>query len=113
MERLYRVLSRPLVYKWATTLLAPGGEARITREIQKLISTLPEGEPLLEVGCGPRSWLDRIGLSPVGLDVDPAYVRAYQARGGVAVHGSAEEIPFPDRQFAGVWCIGVLHHLTT
>jgi len=111
MERLYRVLSRPHLYKWATALLAPGGGSRIVQEIRQLTLLLPTGEPLLDVGCGPRSWLDRVGLSPVGLDVDSAYVRAYQARGGLAVHGSADEIPFRDGQFAGVWCIGVLHHL--
>lgn len=111
MERIYRILSQPIVYKWATTLLAPGAESAISRELQGLISILPAGEPILDVGCGPRSWLDRVGLNPVGLDTDPAYVRAYQARGGVAVHGSADEIPFPDGHFAGVWCVGVLHHL--
>lgn len=111
MDLIYRILSQPLIYRLATAAFAPGAEARITQEIRRLTSMLPSGEPLLDVGCGPRSWLDRVGLAPIGVDPDPAYVQAYQDLGGVAQLGSAEDIPFPDEQFAGVWSIGVFHHL--
>lgn len=111
MGSLYDILSRPAVYNLAMAALAPGAEGNIVREIAALLAALPRGEPILDVGCGPRSWLDRVGIAPVGLDVDPAYVRAYRARGGEAHQGSADALPFPDRHFAGVWCVGVLHHV--
>ena len=53
-----------------------------------------------------------MGLSPVGLDVSPAYAAKFRAHGAGAVIGSASTLPFADASFGGVWCIGVLHHLS-
>jgi SAM-dependent methyltransferase len=108
---LYRVLDHPLVYNVAQQIFAPGATTSLTRYIATLIETLPPGEPLLDVGCGPQSWLSRVGHSPIGVDIEPAYVEAYNAAGGRATLGSADAIPHDDASFAGVWSIGVLHHL--
>ena len=108
---LYRVLNHPLAYNAAQRLFAPGGEASLTNYIASLTETLPAEGPLLDVGCGPRSWLWRVGLQPVGVDIEPAYVEAYIRAGGQATLGSADAIPYGDASFAGVWSIGVLHHL--
>jgi SAM-dependent methyltransferase len=108
---LYRILDRPIVYKLGQQLLAPGAERIITRRLAHILAAVPHGEPLLDVGCGPRSWLAPVGLAPFGLDINPAYVRAYCDLGSPGVVASAVEMPFADHSFAGVWSIGLLHHL--
>jgi SAM-dependent methyltransferase len=50
-------------------------------------------------------------LAPFGLDINPAYVAAYQKLGSAGVVASAMQVPFRDYSFAGVWSIGLLHHL--
>jgi SAM-dependent methyltransferase len=110
-ETVYGILDQPWVYGLAQRILAPGAEAALTRRLQDLVSRLPRGEPILDLGCGPRSWLANVGLEPQGLDINPTYVAAYRAAGGEAVVASAAEIPFADGTFAGVWSVGVLHHL--
>jgi SAM-dependent methyltransferase len=107
----YRVLNHPLAYNAAQRVFAPGGEASLTNYIASLTDALVTDGPLLDVGCGPRSWLWRVGLRPVGVDIEPAYVDAYIRAGGQATLGSADAIPHGDASFAGVWSIGVLHHL--
>lgn len=108
---LYRVLNHPPIYNAAQSLFAPGAAANLTRHIAALMEPLPQDGPLLDVGCGPRSWLWRVGRKPVGVDIEPAYVDAYIRSGGQATLGSADAIPYDDASFAGVWSIGVMHHL--
>lgn len=108
---LYALLNYPPAYNAVQHLFAPGGEASLTRYIAALAQALPADGPLLDVGCGPRSWLWRVGLRPVGVDIEPSYVKAYAEAGGQARLGSADAIPHDDASFAGVWSIGVLHHL--
>jgi len=107
----YRLLDVPIVYKLAQRLLAPGAERIVMREISDILAAVPKGEPLLDAGCGPRSWLARAGLAPLGLDINPTYVAAYRNGGCGGVVASAAEMPFADDSFAGVWSIGLLHHL--
>jgi ubiquinone/menaquinone biosynthesis C-methylase UbiE len=108
---LYRLLDRPAVYALVQHLLAPGAERIITRRISDTLAAVPDGEPLLDLGCGPTSWLFRVGLRPFGLDLNPAYVAAYRNLGSPCVVASAVQIPFRDDSFGGVWSVGLLHHL--
>ena len=110
-DQLYSILDRPWVYGLARKLLAPGAEHALTRHIRKILSSLPPGDPLLDLGCGPKSWLSYLGLSPVGLDLSPSYIKSYRNRGESGVVASAANVPFQDESFAGVWSIGLLHHL--
>ena len=107
----YRLLDRPVAYALVQHLLAPGAERIITRRITDMLAAVPEGEPLLDLGCGPTSWLSRVGLTPFGLDINPAYVAAYRTLGSPCVVASAVQIPFRDDSFGGVWSVGLLHHL--
>jgi SAM-dependent methyltransferase len=66
---------------------------------------------LLDAGCGPWSWLSTLGLHPVGLDLNPTYMRQYASRGEIGVVGSVAALPFPPDTFDGVWCLLMLHHL--
>src|SRR5262245_39518369 len=92
-------------------LLAPGAEKSITRKIVELSKQMPAGRLVLDVGCGPASWLWGAKLHPVGLDLSFKYTAAFSRAGDLAVTGSAADLPFPDRCFDSVWCIGLLHHL--
>ena len=110
-SRLYNVLNHSAIYKLAQLVLGAGAQKNVPRKIRTLLATLPNGKRLLDVGCGPESWLWKVGLDPVGLDIQKTYVESYRARGGEAHLSSADALPFKDESFSGVWCIGVFHHL--
>jgi ubiquinone/menaquinone biosynthesis C-methylase UbiE len=110
-DQLYSILDRPWVYEFAQKLLAPGAEHALTRRIREMLGSLPPGDPLLDLGCGPKSWLSDLGLSPVGLDLSASYMNSYRNRGGAGIVATAANVPFRNESFAGVWSIGLLHHL--
>jgi SAM-dependent methyltransferase len=110
-DLLYRILDRPSVYRLQEALLAPGARARITRILAETVGGLPPQALLLDVGCGPSSWLFRLGLHPIGVDLSPAYLREYVREGRHGVAASADALPFRPGCFDGVWSIGLLHHL--
>ncbi len=53
-----------------------------------------------------------MGIYPVGFDISPEYTSIFTTRGGMAVLGSADMLPFANCSFDGVWSIGLLHHLS-
>src|ERR1700687_742190 len=108
---LDRVLELPWVYRLQTAILAPGAEAGIVGRPAELVAQVPPGDRLLDVGCGPRSWLSRLALHPVGADVSLSYLREYGAGGDAAVAASADALPLVSGSFDGVWSVGLLHHL--
>jgi len=110
-DQLYSILDRPWIYALARKILAPGMERVLTRHLREMLSSLPPGDQLLDLGCGPKSWLSYLGLRPVGLDLSPSYMKSYQYLGGSGVVATAAKVPFQDESFDGVWSIGLLHHL--
>ena len=108
----YRLLDFPVVYKAAFGLLAPGMSAALVRMTKDLVSRGGLREPVLDVGCGPDSLLQRVGMDPVGVDISPRYARALRERGLASVCASAELLPFASGSFATVWSLGLLHHLS-
>lgn len=86
-------------------LLAPRSRPRIVGMIEQ---HLPDGWPVLDVGCGPRPHIIRPGQ--IGLDTNPAAVLAY-CRFAPAVVGDAANLPFASGHFKGVISVGLLHHL--
>jgi SAM-dependent methyltransferase len=107
----YRILERPALYRLVQALTAPGAERIITARLKTWLAGLPPAELLLDVACGPDSWLQRVGQYPVGLDLSPSYASEYLSRGGRAAVGSAGALPFAEGSFGGVWSFGLLHHL--
>jgi SAM-dependent methyltransferase len=69
-------------------------------------------DEILDVGCGPSSFLESDGGHPVGLDFSSSYVRAYTRSGGLAVVGNADQIPYAPGAFRMVCSVGLFHHLT-
>lgn len=111
-DTLYRVLDHPKVYELAQVLLAPGQHHRLTDAFRTMAARLPAARDILDVGCGPSSWLWRLGLHPVGLDITHSYSARFAAAGEPAVTASATAIPFAAETFDQTWCFGLLHHLS-
>ncbi len=108
---LYGILESPFVYSTVQKILSVGGQINLRGRLETIAKQLPDTESLLDVGCGPVSFLEDIGLKPLGIDISENYVKAYKENGGEAVVGSADSLPFESDNFNSVWCLGVLHHL--
>ncbi len=106
-----KLLDFPFIYKLSQLIFAPGAKILLNRQLKRIMASLPKAKILLDVGCGPSSWLWKVNLSPVGLDISYEYSRAFFSKGGPAITGSASLMPFHNNAFESVWCIGVLHHL--
>ena len=108
---IYRVLDRPIVYRLAQAVFAPGADRHLTRRLADLTRELPTAERIADIGCGPSSLLWRVGVRPIGVDLSFAYSAAFRRAGGAAVTGSAASLPFADGSVGGAWTVGLLHHL--
>jgi len=107
----YRWLELPWLYRVVQHLIASGPDRRFPRKIKEVATELPDARSILDVGCGPDSWLWEVDIHPTGLDLSPSYLATFRQRGGTAVAGSAAAAPFADGSFDGVWSVGLLHHL--
>lgn len=105
------LLEYPAVYSAVQSIMAPGGEMYLRKRINHLIAKFSTRHNLLDVGCGPASWLWHEDLNPVGLDLSFSYARAFDSNGGKIIVGSADKLPFSTGSFAGVWSVGLLHHM--
>lgn len=108
---LYHLLDQPWVYRASQFVLAPGAQKFLTMKMRRLLTQLPVTKRILDVGCGPSSWLWRSDLHPVGLDLSFSYTKVFGQFGEPAVTGSAVALPFHEQSFDGVWSFGLLHHL--
>ena len=73
------------------------------------------GQEVLDVACGKGEWLLAVqarGAIPAGIDLSEKAVEICKANlGDGEIHaGSAEVLPFPDRRFRVVTCLGALEH---
>jgi ubiquinone/menaquinone biosynthesis C-methylase UbiE len=108
---LYRVLEIPLVYRTAQFALAPGMDRIVTEHLSRILARIPTPATVLDVGCGPNSWLWKFGMKPVGLDLCYAYTKKFRDAGNLSVTGSAAILPFSNDSFDLVFSYGLLHHL--
>lgn len=74
-----------------------------------------EGKQLLDVGCGGGQWLmaaAQLGANPVGIDISQVAIDACrQMLPDAELHcGSAETLPFKDKRFDVISCLGSLEH---
>jgi SAM-dependent methyltransferase len=107
----HQLLEFPAIYRAAQVLLAPGMDHILTNQIQRVMTSIQAPEGTLDVGCGPSSWLWKLGVQPIGLDLSHAYAARFRAAGGNCVTASAAEIPFPTGSFDAVFSVALLHHL--
>jgi len=108
---VYRLLERPSIYRLSGLFLAPGAEKTLKQKIKQLLTQLPIAHRILDVGCGPSSYLWRLELHPIGLDLSHVYTSTFHHHGYPAITGSADALPFHNGYFDSVWSIGLLHHL--
>ncbi|MBY0471656.1 methyltransferase domain-containing protein [bacterium] len=109
---LETVLDHSIPYHIAQNVFAPGHQFSIVKHIRKNLAALPTGEKILDVGCGPASWLWRADLKPTGLDHSENYATSWKQRSQEYVVGSADALPFANHSFDGIWSIFLFHHLT-
>jgi SAM-dependent methyltransferase len=74
-----------------------------------------QGKRLLDVACGTGGWLQAaaaLGAYPTGIDISPVALEACRRSLPQAqLHcGPAEQLPFNDRAFDFVSCLGALEH---
>ena len=108
---LYRLLSFPRLFALARSIIAPGATAGLTREVGFVLEQKIKGRHLLDIGCGPESWLTVNGHTPVGVDINEKYVAAHCQHDALGAVSSADHLPFSNKSFSGVWSVGVFHHL--
>jgi SAM-dependent methyltransferase len=101
----------PLVYRASQSVLAPGARGALTVTLRKWAEGHEIGDAVLDVGCGPRSWLTALGVRPVGVDASHAAMRSFRKGSGPGVIADATALPFRTGGFDSAWCFGLLHHL--
>jgi len=106
-----KLLDRPAFYRLVQNLLAYGANELVLNQIRAVRAKFPPAEHILDIGCGPKSWLWQVGEHPVGLDLTYSYCRAFHEETEPAVMGSAARLPFGPESFEEVWSIGMFHHL--
>lgn len=107
----HKILEIPSVYRLSQSIFAPGMERIVTERLARMFATIPRPERILDVGCGPSSWLWKLGMKPIGLDLCHAYVAKFRTNGSRAVTASCASMPFPADFFDVVFSYGLLHHL--
>jgi SAM-dependent methyltransferase len=85
------------------------------RYLEDLVRRLPEGAPVLELGCGAGSTLARLAerFDVTGTDLSRAQLHRAEERvpGARLVHGDATSLDFPPGSFAAVCSFYVLGHV--
>ncbi len=112
MEKIYKILEFPAVYRLSQMLLAPGRLRLIRNTMIQLLNRFPAGDSVLDIACGPRSILEQVGIHPVGVDIIESYIDQYNANGGRGHVMSADNLEFENESFTSVWSIGLIHHLS-
>ncbi len=108
---VYGVLEIPWVYRVSQAVLAPGGARIIAQHLSRTFAHVPTPATVLDVGCGPTSWLWKFGMKPLGLDLCRAYTKEFRDAGNLSVTASAAVLPFPADSFDLVFSASLLHHL--
>ena len=90
---------------------------RVSGHFSRLASKIGmhKGHSVLDVACGRGNWLlavDRMGANPSGIDISDKAIdicRTILPHGEFHV-GSADRLPFEDKRFDVVSCLGALEH---
>lgn len=111
LEKMFAILESPTIYRLAQTVFAPGSRELLRRVVEEACRDISPNGVLVDVGCGPRSWLQRAGRRTIAIDSELAYVRELRRGAAPALVGSAMDLPLRDATVTSCWSIGLLHHL--
>lgn len=109
---LYQFLEHPFVYRLAQHVFAPGAGWLLARKIQGIVNGYNLSEKILDIGCGPASWLWQAGCKPLGIDISHEYIKAFRAVGEDCITASATALPLADRSIHNIFSLGLMHHLS-
>src|SRR5581483_5423046 len=125
IEKIYRILEIPFVYKLSQSLIVPGSR-HLTPPFHKEVFKQKAGR-VLDVGCGPALNTPEPEGLIVGVDVNPAYIKKYtggfvdeepplifhppDSRRRLGYVASADSLPFPDGSFDEARTNAIFHHL--
>lgn len=88
--------------------------ANLDRERITLLKEFVKGEKVLDVGCGYGFYVDfltNLGFNSYGVDFVKEFIQnAAENKKGKFVLGSAEKLPFKDKQFDTVILFNILEH---
>ncbi len=106
-------LSEAVEY-YETRYAAAPGAMRDYREYLKLVGVQPE-EKLLDIACGEGFLLEaacHVGLRPFGVEISPTALQLARRRAPAVplVRSAGEALPFTDRSFDTITCLGSLEH---
>jgi SAM-dependent methyltransferase len=94
-----------------------GVEANVSHHLRRLAWHFQpwQGKRLLDVGCGSGTWLRAtadLGAVAAGVDISQVALDACKrALPSAELHcGPAEQLPFSDREFDFISCLGALEH---
>lgn len=104
-------LENARLYRLVQVVTGPGAARAILAEISGERNGRPTPRRLVDVGCGPASRLQPLGLQPIGVDASVSYAQAFRRSGGTIVVASCDALPFRDGAFDEAWSLGLFHHL--
>jgi ubiquinone/menaquinone biosynthesis C-methylase UbiE len=92
------------------------GRFQIDRHFHRLVSQLPQGARVLDVGCGTGNQvlhLQQLGLQAMGVEPSEEMRKFAEAKlpAGAIQNASILELPFPEGSFDFVYSIEVLRYL--
>ena len=104
-------LEAPWLYRLVQFVTAPGAANAIASQLRRERGDRTPPRRAVDVGCGPVSMLEQLGIAPIGVDASLSYVRTFLGSGRTAIVGTADGLPFRDGVFDEVWSLGLFHHL--
>ena len=112
-RHLYQALSLPFVYRAVQLLAAPGAQRALQSIVRDSMQGVASDAAVLDVGCGPQSWLESMFGNITGIDVETRYLEQVRSRGNANVAAaSATSLPFAENAFDVSFSFGVFHHLS-
>src|SRR5882672_5153039 len=99
----FSFLENPWLYRMVQSIAAPGAATQLASQLQWERRNRLHPSRVLDVGCGPISWLQQLKTELVGVDASPSYAQVFGSAGQQAIVGTADFLPLRDGLFDEVW----------
>jgi len=78
---------------------------------KKALEIMKDSELILDAGCGLGRFISQNPDKIIGLESNPANLRACEKKGYKVTSGNLTNIPFENEKFDGIYCSHVIEHL--